>query len=224
MEFIHNLKNKFISFVKNNPIKSFYNKIKHIPAIGHELLKDFPPHVKRFIEKYGSTPITKLFVFRYPIPSFIDKVMKILTFGKWDQVKRQFGYDQLYHLGLIANDEIILEKNQILNIAHHKPNQNEQQDTINITIKEPITIRSLIDKAVDAVGKRIFEYNAFSSNCQDFILQLLKHSGLLTIQAKDFILQPFDELIKHLPEYIPKIAKAATDTAGIGQVIHQHLI
>lgn len=218
MKFFSNIKDKVLAFANNGVVKTIWNKLKHVHKVGLELQKDYPPSVKRFLEQHGDTPITSLKVFRQPIKSFINKFLNIISLGKWDSVRKANGYDTFFHLGLVINNNIKLEKNQTISLNH----DSQYPDAEFLPIRHPnITIKELVTNTVNKVGSSVFVYDAFTNNCQIFAMNVLKSNNLLTPEAQKFIVQPVDEVVKQLPEYIPKLARAITDTAAIGDLVTQ---
>lgn len=77
------------------------------PRIGYS------PPVATFLQEKGSIAIQRLEVRRVPISSGINAALQAVTGGKWEQEKQRLGYDQLFHLSLIANGNIVIEKNEV---------------------------------------------------------------------------------------------------------------
>ena len=176
-----------------------------------------PYSVKRFLEHKIGKEITDIEVVRVPIQKEVDKVLDIITMGKWIQAKNRIGYDQMFHLFMLINiggQKYRIEKNQVVKMTSGtKPSGAE---SISIPLKGSITLPEMMDKAIKKFGsKKIWRYNAFSTNCQAFISHLLSAVGLLTGKAKAFIYQPVDKLVKELPGYTGEAAKKVTDTAAV---------
>jgi hypothetical protein len=218
--FIKNSLQKAGSFIKNTA-HDVYHKIFHIPSIGDFVSKTMPPLVKKYLDQYGDTIINKIEIFRRPIPSFIDTAANFITFGKWDELKKKYGYDKFFHLGILLNDKIQLERDQVMKLGDKKYKGTEQ--TITIPVAKKITLRELLENAINKFGPEIYHYNAFKNNCQNFCIQVLSASDLLTTQAQQFILQPVDKLIKELPEYIAPVANTLTDLGNVVETVKQHL-
>jgi len=67
-------------------------------------------------------------------------------------------------------------------------------------------------------GDRFFLYDAFTNNCQDFIVDLLQANGVANAQNVAFVKQPLEGVVKDLPGYTSKLARFATDAAAIADV------
>jgi hypothetical protein len=75
------------------------------------------------------------------------------------------------------------------------------------------SLDQFIQKTIDKIGIHNFVvYGGFRSiNCQNFIMDLLNANSSLTPQAKAFIYQPIEELVKKMPSWVDKISQGVTD-------------
>lgn len=171
----------------------------------------------RVIKQYGNQPIASMRIVRTPIKSMLNTVLNIVSLGKWQELKEKYSFDKLFHLGLvleIGNKLITVEKNQTINIST-KSIIDHQSEIMPVDGVTGLTLNQLLDNARKAVGDNtFFTYNPFGNNCQNFIVNLLQHSGLLTDANRDFVFQDIAELAKELPDYVKTVAKTATDIAG----------
>jgi hypothetical protein len=165
------------------------------------------------LAKYGNIRITHLNIMRKPIPHVIGRMINLITKGQADQ-----HYDKLFHLALIAtvdNKNILIEKNETINInpSFKITNDTEIQK---VGLKRGSTINELLDKAEKSMGKdRFYLYDGLNNNCQDFIIGVLEASGLLTEQARKFVKQDMETLVKNIPSFAQKIGKFVTNAAGV---------
>lgn len=175
------------------------------------------------INDYGDNEIVELKIMRTPINSMIDKALNFLSFNKWDSLKKKYGFDQLFHLSLVATvkdgdnlKNIIMEKNEVVNVSTDYRTSPKTQLFNLPKINKKITVRQLLENAKQKVGDNLFFlYDAFTNNCQFFIKYLLESSGLMTPEAQNFLFQDISELVKELPSYLPKVARSVTDLGGI---------
>lgn len=175
------------------------------------------------INEYGDNEIVELKIMRTPINSMIDKALNFLSFNKWDSLKKKYGFDQLFHLSLVATvkdgdnlKNIIMEKNEVVNVSTDYRTSPKTQLFNLPKINKKITVRQLLENARQKVGDNLFFlYDAFTNNCQFFIKYLLESSGLMTPEAQNFLFQDISELVKELPSYLPKVARSVTDLGGI---------
>src|ERR1017187_5654066 len=70
--------------------------------------------VKRYIKNNQHLRIIKIQVGRYPLPNFIQKIVKgISVAGSWEEFQKTTGYDRLYHLFTV----LTLETGKVVEIA-----------------------------------------------------------------------------------------------------------
>jgi len=152
----------------------------------------------------------------------VDKFINLISFGKFNQAKKDLGYDKMFHLSLILQLEngpkLLVEKNERINMTTSFKDGGQVQYSPPqgiLTIPGNPTLGEFYDKTLKAVGDhQFFTYNAFQQNCQAFIADLLRSNGALTPEAQTFVMQDAQTVIKQLPFYVSKIAQFATDTAG----------
>lgn len=184
--------------------------------------KKLPSIVQPTFEKYKNFRILSAQLRREPILAFVDKFINLISFGKFNQAKKDLGYDKMFHLSLILQLEngpkLLVEKNERINMTtsfKDGPQVQYSPPQGVLTIPGNPTLGEFYDKTLKAVGDhQFFTYNAFQQNCQAFIADLLRSNGALTPEAQTFVMQDAQTVIKQLPFYVSKIAQFATDTAG----------
>lgn len=187
-------------------------------------LTQYPPKVQDFLNRYGSMTISNITLRRAPIKGVINTLLNWISFGKWNEVRKRYGYDTFYHLSMVfnvANTTAVLEKNQVINLS---TGYSQQPDTEIMSIQSPtnLTVNELMENTRKAMGdKNFFTYDAFTNNCQVFLMNVLKANGLLTDASKSFIVQPIENLVKELPGYMKPVARALTDIAAVGDIALQ---
>lgn len=164
--------------------------------------------------------ITSITINRVPINSMVNKAINFLSLGAFDRVKRELGYDDMFHLSAILRTnkgDILIEKNERIKISRSLPSTGEQVQ-VSGTNK---SFEEFLEKGRKAMGDHyFFQYNAFENNCQDFLIGLLRANGILTSEASTFIKQDAVALMKKMPSYLSRIAQGATDAAGrLGQAV-----
>lgn len=196
--------------------------------------EDFNNTSRKTLQDYGQYDIHSMYIQRAPISSAINTALNIVSLGQWNRVRKEANYDRLFHLSLVVNIHkdnqfipIILEKNEAVNISSQFK-KFPGSETFSVPMRgyskadysrkvrgqsvKSLTLNELVNNALNKVGKqKFFLYDAFTNNCQYFIMYLLEYSGLLTPQSKGFIFQPMEEIVKKLPGYVPKMARFITD-------------
>ena len=177
-----------------------------------------PYRVRRYLEDNGNKRIEKMWIYRQPIMSVIDKLFSILSQSKFDEMKKKLGYDDLYHLYMIVqlndNTKAIIEKNQDINIGEPSPDKfNGDFIEINLKGSQP-SLLELFENTKSEMKNNFYSYNSFTNNCQDWIIGVLKGNNLLDATNNKFVKQDVGELLKTLPSYTSTIANATTTTAS----------
>jgi hypothetical protein len=181
------------------------------------------------IDTYGSWKIIGLTVRRDPIPSTLNKVINFVSLGTWNKMRSKYNYDDLFHLSLNlilqdpntgAKDTILLEKNQVINIAKpDSPTQSTQ--TIPVNVPAPlVTFSEFLSKGEGSLTD-YYKYDAFKNNCQDYVLGMLRANGVLTKPAEEFIKQDMDKLVQGMPSYVAPLVRGVTDLGGVFDRVRQ---
>lgn len=182
--------------------------------------KDYPPAERKLIEKYGDSKIIKIEVYREPLENLTKLATTILTLGKIDELKKKYSYDELYHLFLVITVDykgikvpITVEKHEIINI-HEYPKIRKNAEKLDINIDGyNETFREFLRNGEKRMGDKYWFYNAFTNNCQVFVLNLLEANPPIfenNQNSKDFIFQDITELAKELHPFSKKIINLAT--------------
>ena len=204
--------------------------------------KELSVPFKKFMAKYGDYTITKAWIRRQPISWAIDKLLNVISLGTWSQGKKELNYPDLFHLGILLElrkgsdtKNVVLEK---LERPHFTESWKDDANVeyVPVILKQPSGQRAFpsldqfIQKTIDKIGiHRFVVYGGFRGiNCQNFIMDLLDANSSLTPQAKAFIYQPIEELIKKMPSWVDKISQGVTDFSararqffGIGKNKHK---
>lgn len=201
-------------------IDAFKNRIYAF----HSFRYDFPPKERDLLKLFGNNQITDIEICREPINDALNKVLNVISFGSWDNLKRQYAYDKLYHLFTLIrldnNRYIKLEKNQVVKISTDFKLGNDVE-MFHLPFKQNgLTLNSLIETAINKVGrKQLFYYSPWSTNCQQFLIDLFGSSGLLDDNAVKFIYQDLSELVQKLPAVTKFIGQKTTDLAHSADIL-----
>lgn len=180
------------------------------------------------LKKYGDNMIWGIEIRRDPIMTVIDKFMNMLSLGKFDEAKKKYNYDVMFHLYAIITlklkdnslKQILIEKNQSINISEKIPQKTPKTESINIAIvpNPKLTLNVLLNKTIELVGKeQYFVYNPFSWNCQMFIRNVLEANMLYGGQIEKFVFQPIEKLAQDVGKTTRIISKGLTDTASFSE-------
>ena len=208
------------------PFGVIYHQFKNL---FDKIFGRFPKRVVNFLKAKGDLRITSIVIKRDPIQSILDKVLNIVSLGKFSELKHKYGYDELYHLRMVVTlsdgKSFTIEKNQVINIGGPVAKDTSQTQSIDVPLNgKNITLNMLVEKTIKNVGEdRFLKYDAFDTNCQRFILDLLESNGLSSPDVRDFVLQDVSQLVKELPSFVEKTAKDLTDVAGYADRFRQAL-
>lgn len=213
--------------LKGEGLMDFFGSVKKKATEAYSKVKDFfSPTLddysntsKDTLQRYGNIPVQSLTIYRTPIKGIFNRIINFISLGKWDELKRKYGFDRLFHLALVANigtKNIIIEKNEVVNVStSYKTDQDTEVQGIPLSGKI-FTVKEMLETARRQVGDHtFFDYDAFTNNCQYFIKYLLEGMGLYTEQAKSFLFQDLKEIYEELPSYVPSIIKGVTKTGAV---------
>ena len=204
--------------------------------------KELSVPFKKFMAKYGDYAIVNAKIRRQPIGWAIDKLLNVISLGTWSQGKKELNYPDLFHLGIVlelrngnASKNVVLEK---LERSHFTESWKDDSNVeyLPVILTHPSgkrafpSLNEFVQKTIDKIGIHNFtQYGGFRGiNCQNFIMDLLNANSSLTPQAKAFIYQPIEELVKKMPSWVDKISQGVTDFSsrarqffGIGKNKHK---
>tara|TARA_R110000803_G_scaffold117271_2_gene185824 strand:+ start:166 stop:987 length:822 start_codon:yes stop_codon:yes gene_type:complete len=199
------------------------NVVKRVREVFKGVRKDrFPPAERKWLDENGSKIITKMTLFREPVETAIDRVINYLSLGKWAEMKNKYGFDNFFHLGMVVEYDdgkmVSIDKTGTLNIKEVS-GVPSKAETLEIPIRNRFSFNHMINGAKRILGdEKFFRYDAFKSNCQMFVMGLIKAVGVDSPSVRDWVFQDITELVKELPSYVGKVAKTLTNIAGVADV------
>ena len=168
------------------------------------------PSVRRILEKHGETPITELYVVRTPLNARFQQLVEHFN-GQ--------AHDQLFHLFMVMvlsdgsswivekREDINVEPNDIdLGLLSSLGNNDQAVDARKVQMnKANFGLKYFLDSARNYMGPTAFyTYDAFSTNCQNFVLNCLIGNNIaVSPQLREFIMQDVRELV---PNWAKKVA------------------
>lgn len=201
---IHKNINYLNNLWKNKHIKSG----KGISEFSNEMLYDkydYNQSSKQILNNYGNEIIHSMRLQRTPINKAINSFIKPFN---------DKNINKYYHLALIINDKIKIEKNERINITLDLRNNSNEIGFYRIFNIPNITINDLLENTLNKIGQdRFFVYNAFSQNCQNFILDILECNNINDMGARKFIYQDVSYIANNQKALV-KTSKYLTDFAG----------
>jgi len=186
-----------------NYIGDRYNQAKDFLINGS---KSFSTKVKNILAKVGNDRIYTITIFRYPINSIIKNILELTSL-------QTIPYDNLFHLGLIFNNKVLLEKNSIINMEIN-PRLPKDTEFVNMNFNQSININQFINNGLQFMGiDKFFTYQSTSNNCQDFALNLLYANGINDDSLNTFIKQDVSSIFANNP-YLRRFTNNITDVHG----------
>lgn len=191
--------------------------------VGKIIKNDYgePPNVSEMLKKYGDAQIIYIKINRKPVDKMMTWLLNLLSKNRnnFNKELNKLPYDKLYHLQMIfstSKGRVVLEKNERINMSE-KPKESE---FIFVEFPPDLTIRKIYDNAKRVLGYRFYKYNAYTANCQDFVMGLLKGSNLQTNENILFTKQDTKTLFSKDPR-LRKIANTTTDMGAMFNALMQ---
>lgn len=212
-------------------VKQAYNNVKDK---FYKRLDGFNNTSTATLKTYGNYPITSLRLFKKPINSMLDKVINLISLNKWDELKKTYDFDKLYHLGALASlnvngkhKTVQFEKVQAVKFYDGQNISGSDVEYLDVPINENITLNQMTEKARQAVGdKKYFDYSGLGmngqppNNCQYFIKYNLEDGlGIWNSEINDFVMQDLTDLSEKMPTVSKKIMNTITDAGMIADNI-----
>jgi NADPH-dependent 7-cyano-7-deazaguanine reductase QueF-like protein len=180
-----------------------------------------PVKVQNWLKANQNVEIKTLQVGRTPLKQWVNTALNIITAGQWNKVKKEVGYDKLFHLYLIINGKWLVEKNEVFNVKAYSSSSGEEK--IEIPVAKPITIGEMFSN-VKNPENFYSNYDAFNNSCQDAVLYLLQQNNQsfnVTADVKRFIKQDVSNLLQN--QKIRESTKTIKTITNIGATMNKLL-
>jgi hypothetical protein len=177
---------------------------------------------------HGTKIIKSMEAVRTPIMDVINKTLNVLSFGMLNKLKSKYGYDKLFHLSIIVvledDTKLVIEKLEKISISKFTNSvikSNSETQKVDMKLKRLSLFDFLNNTRRKLTPSQFFGYDGTgksgkTNNCQDFIINLLKYSGLENTEIYNFVKQELDQLLQKMPRYVHSIAKGTTNLANKG--------
>jgi hypothetical protein len=191
--------------------------------------KDLSRSDKAFYNKVKNTPVYSIMVVRKPISSVFGKLLNLVSGGKWNESIATQPYDKLFHLYVLMTyldggkiKFVLTERNETVRFqSGSSADFTDKPDDVKQVpyTANSLTFGQLFDNTIRN-DPSIWVYNFENSNCQDFVITLLKRNNLLTPELQTFVKQDTKELVeKTLHPVVKSGLTAITDIAAIGRKV-----
>lgn len=192
------------------------NVVQRISDVLRGVRERASPSIRNFLKQHGQAKITKIVVGRQPVTPMVEKVASWLSLGKYDQNKKDAGYDKMLHLFMIISLDkgptFKLEKNHVPQITQ---TSDAGSDTISVETPSDLSLDEFFKRAeAKAGGTKLWVYESATQNCQFFVKWCLQGAGVWTEALDRFVMQDALSVYKGLPLF-QRLAKGLTDTANV---------
>lgn len=184
-------------------------------------IRDLPKSVRNILEKEGNQVITDIAVYRKPVDNVSTTFANVLTLGNWADILKKSGVDRVFHtwseIMLENGKRYLLEKNQTIILKTVPNGISSGAETVSLRNQvknKKITLNEFFEGGRKALKEDFIPYNAFTNNCQSFLMGMLKGSSILTSEASTFLKQDLKKLVENTPSLSKIIAKGVVDFAG----------
>jgi hypothetical protein len=168
---------------------------------------------------YQGTYVQKITLKRTPLPKFMEDGFEALSNNTWAALKKKHSFDDFFHLALVVNSEILIEKNASgINIVKYVPYPSEERTLSANGFPPPnrrLTVQDMMQATNKAMGDKYTPYDPFENNCQMFVASILSANNLMTSDLRSFVVQSTENLLKDLPSYFVPMAKSAAASYGV---------
>lgn len=160
--------------------KSLYKKAKHVVTAPKRFFegqaKKANPQVRDKLDQIGGLKVVGLQAGRTPLSTVLQRGFDLVSLGNWSKVKKKLGYDDVFHVYLIATLEngqrVKLEKNATVELTDYKPGKKDE--LLPIDLDKTRSLKEYLGNAEKAYGKELYKYHPQDSNCQDFATAIIK--------------------------------------------------
>ena len=173
---------------------------------------------QEFLRQHGAEQVTSITIRRAPVASTVHALLNSITVGTWGATRGKYGYDDIFHLAMIVNGKYAIQRLGRVSLAM-KDADLPGAEFLPITVQHTITIADLVMKTLERIGKdKFFKYDSFYNNCQHFLMFILETFGFASEKARDFILQPTEDLLKEQPGWTQTVANTLTNLGAISGI------
>lgn len=170
--------------------------------------------VDKLVKDYGNYVIQSFDIYRTPVESKVQKLLNVVSFGKYKKELEKSPYDELFHLNICfkctLNDKTIFfmtEKAPAIKVKMWGGFASEPYEKIHVDLENPtITIAKMFEITKNNMGNNFNTYEAVKNNCQVYVLNLLHALGVH--EYDDWVLQDAEKIVTG---HTRKVSKLVTD-------------
>jgi len=213
-------------------ISGVLDKVKDLVLSGVDTVKDigtkviygrndYPPHVKRILDKFGNKKVIELSLHRLVLPSIFTSILSVWTKGETAKRIAEEPKDKLFHISMWVKLEggttILCEKNEVISMTV-SPRKGENEEVQVAKTPENTTLNQLLANGQAEMGDKFFTYSAKDNNCGNWIEGILRGNKLNDEATHAFIGQDAQKILEGFPK-LRKFMNTLTDVAGRANVL-----
>jgi len=170
---------------------------------------------ENLLERVGEELVTRIVVVRKPIRTFVRRLANAIAMGRMRRfLATHTDYDQLFHLSIWINDQYCLEKEHVIRFYEVDAAPDATGEYFVVPVPEPHrSISEWIERTWLFMGDRFSRYEAFTNNCQDFIVGVLQANSVDTPEAVAFTRQDTRAILRAMPFWVQTVFYAITNAA-----------
>jgi len=214
----------FPRFRKRETAKRIYRKAKE--KIRKRDPGVLPKAVQDLLDVVGDEVIVSVEVVRTPVEKYATALMEGVSLGKYTEAMKVAPYDVLFHLSIVLNERYVLQKCEVIKFTDSAGKIiGPSSEAVNVPIplsvtEEELTYIDLLANTREGMGDEAFTgYSARKNNCQDFVLSVLRYSGLSTATIESFVKQDSEEIFIRMPGYMDAVSNVMTDAAAVADKV-----
>jgi hypothetical protein len=178
--------------------------------------KNFSPGVRAILLQCGNDIVTNIRVCRDPVSESTEGLLNTVSLGVWNQLKKKYGYDRFFHLYMLfdaGGKTLMIEKNQTINLSYY---YKACKDSMEVSPGGTFTLNQMLEKTKARMGEYdFFMYDPLTTNCQNFIMNILEANSISSPSIKEFVYQDLKDMLKELPSYVGPVARGLTNVARV---------
>jgi hypothetical protein len=168
--------------------------------------------VRDILKKYGDQTITAVKVIRTPVSSVVKEALNVVSLGEFKKKLAQQPYDDIFHLFILMTladgNTLSLEKNSIITM---RVNPDRTGDSRDATPPAGLTVNQLMDNTKRKMKAKFIPYSAKNTNCQHFVLNVLRANKMATPELETFVKQDTDVLFEGDGGFLRNFSNTITD-------------
>jgi hypothetical protein len=189
------------------------DRVNMIKKLFGPQINDYPARVKKYLDATETETIKSIKIARAPVRGALAHIINLITGGDLKRNQARLQYDEIFHLSMVIvlsnNQSIIVEKNQVIAIWRIDAGSyrhvvgdklidqppGDAPESMDVIWDMNTSLKDLLNNARVINPQRFFQYDAASTNCQEFVIQVLKANNLITPELKKYVLQDAMKLL-----------------------------